>query len=258
VVERWLRAAPAADDVWEFYAGRQGQIAHDPRRSLSIGGRRFELDEVLVKTSRDDVRELLHVVVFHPHFVSMTQPERDNLTFLLLDSELGEANVERWIGHVVAADAAPDEAVPLPQVMALVDALASDATGERHALLERSVDGKPFLVSRNFAIKRIDFPLHVLHVAITLPFLAPLENGFPTSEEARSLDAIEDILTEALGDSAVWLARETGLGRRVIHVHAVEDEQLTRTLDRFTKSLAGYPLEITIAHDFGWDVLDRW
>lgn len=258
VVERWLRAAPPADEVWELHAGRQSQIARDPRRSLTIGGRQFELDDVLVKTSRDDVREVLHVVVFHPRFASMTQPERNNLTSLLLDSELGEANVERWIGHIAAAEAAPDEAVPLPRVLSLVDALASEATGERHALLEKSIDGNPFLIARNFAVKRIAFPLHVLHVAVTFPFLEPLENGFPTSEEATGLNTLEDILVDALGDSAVWVARETGLGQRVIHFHAVEDEQLARTLDRFTKSLAGYSLEITIAHDFAWDVLDRW
>lgn len=258
VVARWLRAAPPADEVWEIYAGRQGQIARDPRRSLDIGGRRFLLSDVRVQVSPDNLRELLHLEVFHPHFASMEEGERDHLTFLLLDSEVGEANVERWIGQIAAATEAAADSVPLPELPELIAALAHEATGVKHALMEGTVEGKPVIVARNFALKRLDL-LHLeMHVALTFPFLSPLENGFPTTEEGDALYEVEDVLLTALGENAVWIARETGLGKRVVHLHAMEGGSVATILDRFVKSLEGYAVGVDVKHDPTWEVLDRW
>jgi hypothetical protein len=109
VTERWLRTAPARDAVWEYHPARRGGHEVSGAR-LKIGGFDLLLSDFSLAFEIDEMRELVSVECFHPAYPDMPDNLRGTATFLMLDDALGEDGVERWIGGIRPAAAAPEGA----------------------------------------------------------------------------------------------------------------------------------------------------
>ncbi|MFS0701587.1 hypothetical protein AB6N24_16570 [Cellulomonas sp. 179-A 4D5 NHS] len=118
VARRWLDAAPAADDAFE-YADLRRPVA-DPS-GVAIGldeHRTVDLASATVVTVVEGGK--VHVQVSHPEFASLPDDAQGQITFLLLDALLGEEAVERWVGEVAWASGhgvVPTPLLDLPEVV---------------------------------------------------------------------------------------------------------------------------------------------
>lgn len=149
LAERWLRGAPAGDEVWEFHDARQ------PRRgwSLHYAGAELSPDECRLQLSTDLDVERIDIRLFHPAFASLDADQRIGATFLLLDGYLGEDGTSRWIGGIETATESPGSAT-LEALGNAVNELRASATGVRWAVMTTD----QFVLRVNRAAKHIDHP----------------------------------------------------------------------------------------------------
>jgi hypothetical protein len=96
--QRWLDAAPAADETFEYSSFRCPEA--DPSGvSIRLDEHRtVDLASATVVTLVEGGK--VHVQVSHPEFASLPDDAQAQITFLLLDALLGEEAVERWVGEV--------------------------------------------------------------------------------------------------------------------------------------------------------------
>jgi hypothetical protein len=206
LAERWRRAAPAADALWEFHGARQPQ----PGIAMMVGDLLVDPKTVRVAFALDPARERLDVTVHHAGFADMPDEMRPAAAMVVLESTFGEDGVERWIGYVEVAAEEPAGALGLHDLEQAVAALASSATGEKFALLEGEDDaGKPVFVAVNQAVKRVDHLLCDHHVEV----------------EIEADDAREDALIEKLSGAAIFVAHETIGPARWLHFYAPAEAQ---------------------------------
>src|SRR5262249_11854114 len=119
LTDAWLAAAPS-DAGWEYHDA--AQPVEDPSEvMLGIGELQVELADVRVRAQADG--DLLHVKVFHPALSQLDREDRDALSFVALDTALGERLVERRIGCVQPVDVEPAHALDLMTLRGLVVAL---------------------------------------------------------------------------------------------------------------------------------------
>lgn len=109
VADRWLAAAPAADEAFE-YDNRRRAVEDPESVGIAFGEQEFDLIDMTMTTERDGDRLDIHL--WHPAFVEAPQEVAGNVAFLLLDALLGEGVVEAKIGEVrfdteLGADAVP-------------------------------------------------------------------------------------------------------------------------------------------------------
>ncbi|PWD51723.1 hypothetical protein C8046_14770 [Serinibacter arcticus] len=97
VADRWLAAAPPADDAFEFDNRRRA--AADPTTvGIDYDGHRFDLVDLVMLAQPDGTK--VHVAVWHPAFADVERPVAGNVAFLMLDALLGERAVEERIGAI--------------------------------------------------------------------------------------------------------------------------------------------------------------
>lgn len=119
LTDAWLAAAPS-DDGWEYHDA--AQPLDDPSEvMLGIGELQVELADVRVRAQADG--DVLHVSVFHPVLSQLDGEDRHALSFVALDTALGERLVERRIGVVQPVEVEPAQALDLMGLRGLVVAL---------------------------------------------------------------------------------------------------------------------------------------
>lgn len=110
VAERWLAAAPPADDAFQYDSWKQPQS--DPAGVvIGFADTRVDLASAVVLTAPQGDRT--EVLVHHPAFAELPEQVQGELTFMFLDMTLGEQVVETRIGGVSWAAQAPAGAFPL-------------------------------------------------------------------------------------------------------------------------------------------------
>lgn len=120
VAERWLAAAPAAGDAFEFATWRQ-PVADAAALVLEYGATPVALGEAAAVIVEEGGQ--VHVTVSHPRFGQMPEDDRAQVTFLFLDALLGEQAVEEHVGEIAwTSDRAPG-AVALTDLAAVVERL---------------------------------------------------------------------------------------------------------------------------------------
>jgi uncharacterized protein DUF695 len=257
ITERWLRAAPAPDEIWEYHPARRGNAELAEAR-LEIDGIELAVGELVAAFQVDEGRELVNVTCFHPAFPRMSEDLRGTATFLMLDGALGEDGVERWLGAIETAAAAPDGARPIADLQAAIHALAKTATGERFAVMRgQDSDGRLLFVTLNTALKRIDHLACDSHVAIDLALLQADPNGLTTNEEAEQLNAIEDEIGPLLADAA-YFGRVTGRGRRILHYFAPGDSPGRARLAEWVSRHRDRDPRVAWTEDPRWEARERF
>ena len=257
VAERWLHRAPPPTPIWEFHASRQPHP--NGGLVLEIAGHKVALDELSVCVAEDATREKLDVKVHHPVFSALADRSlKVQIMFIGLDTLLGEDDVERWIGAIELAEAPPPEAIGFAALRERIRTFAAKATEDKWIILKGERDGAPLFVTLNAALKRVNHLLLDTHVAVTLTLASPTKDGLTTKEEAEVLGVMDDALAAALGDGGVYIGRETGRGKRVLHYHVLEGGPSASILARWRTQHPAYEIEVAVAADPLWEVLDRW
>jgi hypothetical protein len=266
VAERWLHRAPKPTATWEFHASRQPHP--DGGLVLEIAGHKVALDELVAAVTEDDTREKLDVKLHHPVFAALEDRNlKVQIIFIGLDTLLGEDDVERWIGAIELAETRPPEAIPFAALRDRIKTFATKATQDKWIIMKGEREGAPLFVTINAALKRVNHLLLDTHVTVTITLASPTKDGLTTKEEAEVLGAMDDALAAALGDGGVYIGRETGMGKRVLHYHVmtrfvtpegVEGGPSASVLARWRTQYPAYAIEVAVTPDPMWEVLDRW
>jgi hypothetical protein len=254
--ERWLRAAPAADSLWEFRSSQEA----DPEalsQVLSIAGETLALSEVSFGLDVDETAGRAHLGVFHPRFAAMPEEARQQVTYLLLDWLVGEDGVERWVGRIEPTAAPPVEPATGDDVRRSVAALAERSDPDEWALGQwRDDDGVPGLATFRPGLRWLDHPTCDVHHVLRMPYSAR-EDGLPVDVDALdTLRSVEDELLALLGAAGVLVGHQSHRGARTFHVYLDgEDQNAAERLERWAQQRG---LQVETMPDPGWRACRRF
>lgn len=259
-IESCLRRGPGADAQWEYHPARRPVPAEAVDNfSLQFGDSDLTFGDVRVAWKGDDDRERLDVIMHHPAFAEMPDDARLQAGFVILDNVLGEDGVERWLGGIELTSDALEGNLGLRDLRVGVDELAKTATGDRWAVLRGELeDGAPVFVTLNTALKRVDHPLFLQRLELTIPLKEPTDEGLTTDDEAGELNALEDELIEDLGDAVAYVGRETRQGLRVLHLYCAEGGPAPDAIRRFGERHPERAMSLHVERDPLWEAQGRF
>lgn len=258
VTETWRARGPNPDETWEFHGARRSGPGRS-QMALEIDGQSFKLHEFTVALEVDVTRERVHGTYYHPAFPRITDEKlRFTVTYLTLDSVLGEDEVERWLGVIETSAFEPTNARPMEELLAAVDEVRRTATGEKFVVCRGEADGLPAFAVVNLALKRVDHLLACMHGEIDIEIVEQTSEQLPTEAEDEHLDAMEGELMRALGATALFFGRETRRGRRLLHFFAPEDSGAPAIVERWQQGHRGRGIEVAWQRDPIWDVQRRF
>jgi hypothetical protein len=250
---RWLHGAPPSSDGQWAYADTRQPSADAESARLHLGPADVAFADLRTGWRVDDDRARVDVAVHHPEFAAMDERLRLEITFLALDSLLGEEAVELWVGEVTADVDEPAGATTLGPLGAAVRDLAARHAGPEPAwqLLQAATpSGTPLIASVRLPLTSAAAPHLDAHVRVEVPFAAE-ESGLPRPDALDRLRDLEDRIEELLGADGRVVAHETADGRRTLHVYV---DATTDGAHRVARAVAGSPgIRTDLAHDPAWE-----
>lgn len=235
IARRWLRAAPPGDATWSFYDMRQPSALDSV---LQIGDAELRFGDVRVVATRHG--SALDVVMYHPLFAQLPEQVQRQITYLSLDSALGEEAVELWVGSIDQTLSEPTDSRALADLPAMLAGVIADAmpNGEMGWTLLRG-DGPrgPVLVSCLNRLSPVQAPNHDEHVAVTVPFRDVTADGWPGAGSLNALRAFEDHLNSIVQGSGELVALETSGGFRTLHYYV---DSTTPAADQLQAAVHGW------------------
>lgn len=220
LARRWLRAAPPADEVWEYADARQ-PVADLSGIRLSFNGHEIAFGDVVITARRVGYR--FDVSVHHPLFAEIPAEARMQIGFLALDDAIGEREVETWLGDITASEVRPLDAFPLEHLRSLVAALAAEARDENGqptwVMMHGDRPEGPVLALAQVPLAATFAPELDVHIKLTVPFAPATADGFPTDAALQQLRDFEDHLCTRLDTGGRLVAHETCAGQRVLHFY---------------------------------------
>lgn len=251
--EKWLAAAPAPDETWEYYPAKQ-RLEGVEGITIQVSDTLVPLDEFRILARVLPTRRLVDTTIYHPAFGTLAEDARVSLTFIFLDNLLGEDGVDSWVGAVELADACPDGALEPLAFRDVVDRVASQTDPSAFTALRGETPSGPLIVSAALGIKRADHLLLDHHFEVAFPAVAP--NGHEAS--IRELQELGDELLAELGHDAVFIGAETTTQGRTLHLHASLVGPVPVRLEAWLGAKGRDDVEVTAEPDPRWQVLDRW
>ena len=253
VARRWRLAAPDPDPTWEYDDARR-PTSED--FTLRMDDLEIAVRDVQMTARVDGPR--VHVVLHHAAFESVPDRAKQNASYLLLDSTLGETDVEVWVGEVSTSHLPPLDPVPLTGLSAVVDHLRGqylDADGNPGwALLTGELtDGTPLVASTQVPMAAALAPHLDTHVAVSVTYSDRTEQGLPGDGSLGELRALENHLAERLGPSGRLVAHETSGGTRVLHFYV---DGATPAVAQVETAVGGWRqgrTDVRAALDPGWE-----
>lgn len=252
VTQRWVRAGPPADALWEYHPARPASL-DALQATLAIDGRELDPAQARLHLQVDEERQVIDVGVYHPALRKLRKRTRPTVAFLLLDWLLGEDGVERWVGGIdvhVKEQSGTVAAEALPEI---VQALAERHPGPTWAVF-KGVDreGQPVLAVARRPLKRIDWPLFDLHGRLTVGFA-----GQDPPDMTEGLEDLQSSLLGLLGEQAVFVARETYSDHRDVHVYCDSQGPVPDMVESWRVPQA-LPVAVVWEHDPAWMALRRY
>jgi hypothetical protein len=258
LTERWVRAAAAADGVWEFRPARLGAPAFSGAQ-LQVAEHTVALADMRFMVALDPNRELMGVTSFHPQFAAMPDDLRGMTTFITVDRILGEDTVQRWLAGIRTSVEPLEKGAPSEVLSQAVELLSRNATGERFSTLRgQAPDGRPVFATINLALKWIDHLACDTHLAVDVALLESTPDGMPSEAEDEALNDIEDELEEMITGDAVYFGRETVHGRRALHWFVVPDHPIRPALEAWAARNAKRDVRLTWSPDPRWQTAARF
>lgn len=258
---RWLRLAPAADDAWEYADFRQPMP--DP-----LGGS-LEIDGVVIPTAEARAawtrrRNRLEVAIHHPAFADLGETGRTRAAFLLLDQALGEYDVTLWLGKIIARAQAFAPEQPSGDLLELRGAVADlraeltdEDGGPTWVLMSGETPQGRVMAMARVPLDQVVAPHLDEHLALTVVVADVDHTGFPSENGLRQLRALEDTLTEKLGNAGMLVAHETSMGRRTFHFYI---DSTTTAADYIKKVSEGWrqgKVSIKVVTDPPWGAVSH-
>ncbi len=255
LAHRWAKAAPPPDPRWEFHPSRQANPAAMELKVV-VNGHEMAFDRLVLGLRVPPGTPRADVTVYHPIFPDLDDDARMEAAVLALDWILGEDEVARWIGEIVAASAEPLDAVPAVHLPAVVADVAADYREEQVVLLEgRTPSGALLTATARHPLRPVDHPLLDQHICIALPYLDADDDGQPIGDSAAALETFEKQLTETLAqdpESAILAAHMTAEGTRTFHVYADPATGTAAKAKSLLKEWHGTRPALEVADDPGW------
>lgn len=254
LARRWRLAAPPADAVWA-YADMRQPTADAGAVSLEIDGQQVDLARATAGARV--VGAAVDVSVHHPAWAALEPQTRTQAAFLLLDTVLGEAAVETWLGEVSAAELEPLDAIPLTGLRSVVRSLEEQhvgADGEpTWAVLEGTgPTGRPVLAMTQVPLRAATAPHLDTHVAVVVPYTDATEQGLPGADSLPRLRSLEEHLTDRVGPSGRLVAHESHDGVRVLHLYV---DGSTPAAEQLRAGVSGWDqgrVQVASQVDPGW------
>ncbi len=239
LTERWVRAAPPPDPIWEHHPAR---LAVEPA-PVMVDGVEFHPAAASAVIEPDPGAEELDITVGHPDFGLIDEALRLQVVFRFLDDLLGEDAADLWIGGVDAAPEALPWGVPFLDLAGEVERLAASAEGVRW---EWSEEDDYELGSSRLAVNRALKRLH--HLDLELFATVSIDTG---PEGGGSAQRLEEELAEVLGAGAAVFARRVFGGFTVLYAYIdpVSEDALNEWAGRRRPAV----YEVTAEPDPGWD-----
>lgn len=218
LTERWVRAGEASER-FVFRPAHQARPAsltgtlrhHDHELDLSHAAFGVRLDRRRVR---------FEVAVYHPDFLFLSEEEQHDIAGIVMRLMLGEDDVARWVGPLRPAVEKPVDALPAEHVRVVVADVAERYRRPGWAEVSgMAPDGRPLVGRTLFPLRRVDFPLCELHVALAVPYKQRDRQGLPGKRAEAALRGFEEVLVGGLGDDGVLAAHITGDGSRVFHLY---------------------------------------
>jgi uncharacterized protein DUF695 len=234
-----------------------GRAAGDPGASvLNLGG--AQIDVTSVTCCADVSRSHVDVTMYHPGFAALPVDQHMVTAFMLLDTVLGEAAVDSWVGTVTAGTEPPEDLVPLidlPTVVHDLEAELTDAEGERPWLLtKRTTDsGAPILSSAQVPLRAASAPHLDTYVDVSVSFSEWTSGGLPAPASLKRLREFQDHVSGRLGVRGRVVAHETQEGIRTLHLYV---DSTTSAIKQVREAIAGWTqgtVSVTEKRDPAWD-----
>ncbi len=255
ITSRWLQAAPPATEFWA-YANSRLAAANPGTSVLTLGGEQIDVTSVTIST--EVARSHIDVTMYHPNFAHLPVDQHMVTAFMLLDTVLGEAAVDCWVGTVTAGTEPAADQVPLidlPAVVSGLEADLTDAEGERPWLVTRgqAESGAPILASAQVPLRAASAPHLDTYVDVSVAFSEWTPGGLPAPASLQRLRELQDQVSGRLGARGRVVAHETQEGIRTLHLYV---DSTTSATKRIREAIAGWnqgTVSITEKPDPGWE-----
>jgi hypothetical protein len=278
ITSRWRLAAPPASALWAYSSFRLP--AADPAASVITLGR-AQIDVTSATVSAEISGAHVDLTIYHPRFADLPEDQHVLTAFLLLDTVLGEAAVDTWVGTVSARvprsqcepsqtdpsavdEGSPDatgvrpDRVPLIELPALVkelEAELTDSEGGRPWLLSRGTadDGDVILASAQVPLRAASAPHLDTHVDLSVSFSEWTPRGLPAPGSLRRLRDFQADVSGHLGRNGRVVAHETHRGVRTLHLYVDSTTFATKQLRAAIANWNQGTVSITEKRDPSWD-----
>lgn len=127
------------------------------------------------------------------------------------------------------------------------------------SLFEGKYNNSPMIVRKNFGVKELvahrDLPCHV---GFAIPLNNPNKNGLPTEHENVVLSQIEDILLDALKNSAVLVLVITTNRMREFVFYSNSSDDIIRWYENGNQKIKDHQIQIAVEVDKSWGVYKQF
>jgi hypothetical protein len=254
---RWLRAAPAPDETWEY--ADQRRPLDDLDVTLHLAGHEVRMSEFVVAARREGTR--LNVTLHHPSFSSLDPTVRTQTAFSALDAALGEGDVGVWIGSVETSELPPIDAFPLSGVRNAVADLKGDHLDEhgnpKWVMMHAERPDGVLMALAEAPLSPVLSPDLDTHVAVLVPFADLTPNGLPGPGSLDALRKLEDHINERLETSGRVVAHQTHGGVRTLHVYT---DSTRPGVEQLRAAVSGWDQGAVVVNataDPGWSAVDH-
>src|SRR5690606_17744388 len=150
------------------------------------------LDRLVVAVQAPPNSPRANISAFHPIFPDLEDEARMEATLTALDWLLGEAEVDRWVGEIVAAEVEPMDAFPAIHLPGVIADVAKGFEQEQWMLMEgTTATGSRVTALTRFPLRPVDYPLYDQHIAIGLPYRDADADGQPAGDSLTALRQFE-------------------------------------------------------------------
>jgi hypothetical protein len=256
VAERWRRAGPPDDAIWEFHPAMPAEPAAF-EALVQVAGIELEPGEAATLVRLDDLRFRMDVSVFHPAFGRLDQVTRTRVANVLVGWALGEDDTDRWIGQIDATTVRPLDSVPAAMLGALTSQLSARWSRERWATLEGAFGRSRLVAAVRHPLHRVDHPLFDEHIAVRLPYQTAEPDGQPGPDAEQDLSAAREAIVRRLGPDAVLVATQTADGEQLVQFYADSAASPVEAVRAVLREDAHTDASVAATYDPGWDVVEH-
>ena len=243
LTERWRRAGPAPDTIWEYHPAR---IAVEPA-AVMVGEIGIHPRDATVVMEPDLSTEELNLTVGHPDFGRMDETLQLQVVFRLLDDLLGEDGMEFWVGSVDVVPHPLPWGIPFLDLAREVGRQAAAATGRQWEMMHQEDlelgESRLFI---NRALKRLDFLDMVFIVTVSIETSGP---------EDPLVRRVEEDLASRLQAEGVIFAHRIFDAFTVIYAYA--DPAVTDAASELADRWRPAVYEVVTEPDPGWDTYEE-